>query len=128
MQVAVLGLRRLAGATRSALGRPDPWRDRFEDRVEMLHDVVFAPDHQAEAALQPEDAAARADVDVVDALWLQHRGAIDVVAVVAVATVDDDVAGLEEITELVDEPTGQRGRHHQPDGAGLVELLHEVGH
>ena len=45
-----------------------PGRDRGEDRVEVRDDVVLAADHQAEAALEAEHAAARADVDVVDAL------------------------------------------------------------
>ena len=58
-------------------------------------DVVLAADHLAVAALQAPDAAAGADVDVVDALGLQLRGAADVVEVVGVAAVDDDVAGLQ---------------------------------
>ncbi len=99
-----------------------------EDRVEVLHDVVLAPDHQAEAALEAEHAAARADVDVVDALGLQLRRAVHVVAVVAVAAVDDDVAGLEQLGDLVDQPARDRRGHHEPHGTRLVELLHEIGH
>ena len=34
-------------------------RDRREDRVEPLHDLVLSADHQAEPALEPEHAAAR---------------------------------------------------------------------
>ena len=40
---------------------------RVEDRIEALHRLVLAADHHAVAALEAPDAAAGADVDVVDA-------------------------------------------------------------
>jgi hypothetical protein len=67
--------------------------ERLEDRVEALHDLGLAADHQAVAALEPPDAAARAHVDVVDVLRLEPLRARDVVVVVRVAAVDDGVAG-----------------------------------
>ena len=60
-----------------------------------LHDLRLAADHHAVAALQAPDAAAGADVDVVDALRREFLGAADVVDVVGVAAVDEDVARLE---------------------------------
>ena len=69
-----------------------------------LDRVVVAADHQAVAALEAEDAAAGADVDVVDALLAQLRGPADVVAVVGVAAVDDDVALVQQRGDLVDDP------------------------
>ena len=66
---------------------------------------VLAADHQAEAALEPQDAAAGADVDVVDALLRERLPRADVVAVVGVAAVDHDVAGLEQLGERVDRPS-----------------------
>ena len=67
--------------------------------LEVVDDLLLAADHQAEAALEAPDAAARAAVDVVDALLAQRRRVPDVVDVVRVAAVDDDVAGLEHLRE-----------------------------
>src|SRR5262245_27363812 len=91
----------------------------------MLDGFLLAADHQAEAALEAEDTAARADIDVVDALTGEHLRAIDVVAVVAVAAVDDDVAGLHQVGELVDDLAGDPGRDHDPGGPRFFELLDE---
>ena len=97
----------------------------------MLHDLGLAADHQAVAAVETEDAAARADVDVLDPLRGKPLGAIDVVAVVAVAAVDDDVAGRHQRSELVDGAAGDRRGDHHPDGTRAFErrdeLLQRVG-
>ena len=82
--------------------RVEPGRERLEDRGEVGDGVVVAADHQAVAALEPEDAAAGAAVDVVDPALGQPRGGVDVVAVVGVAAVDDHVALAEQRRELVD--------------------------
>ena len=100
--------------------------ERLEDRVEPLHRRVLAADHQAVAALQPPDAAARADIDVVDALRLQFGGAADVVVVVGVAAVDDDVVFIEQRQQLLEGLIDRRGGHHQPDGARRGEFADEV--
>src|SRR5205814_5442926 len=42
-------------------------RERLEDRLEALHDGLVAAHHEAVAALEAPDPAARADVDIVDA-------------------------------------------------------------
>ena len=55
-----------AGGARDVAGAGG---ERGEDGVEAFHDVVFAADHHAVAALEAPDAAAGADVDVVDASW-----------------------------------------------------------
>jgi hypothetical protein len=72
------------------------------------------------------DAAGGADVDEVEALEQERLGAVHVVPVVAVAAVDDRVAGLEVLDELVDDLLDERRRHHDPDRARLVELPHQV--
>ena len=94
-----------------------------EDRVEMLHHVGLAADHHAIAALQAPDAAAGADVDIVDALGRQLLGAADVVDVVGVAAVDQDVAALEMGQQIGDGLVDHAGRHHQPDRARLGSFL-----
>ena len=122
----MLGGRGLTGARGRALGGADTGRDGLEDRVEVRDHVVFAADHEAEPALEPEHATARAAVDVVDALRLQPRRAIDVVAVVGVAAVDDDVAGLEVLLQLGDLAVDKCRRHHDPHRPRLRELADEV--
>jgi hypothetical protein len=92
----------------------------------VLHDLVLAPDHETEPPVEPEDATARADVDIVDASLLQRRGAVDVVAIERVAPVDDDVAGLHPFGQLVDGGGHEGGRHHDPRRARSGELAHEV--
>ena len=104
----------------------DARRERREDRIEVLHDRRFAADHQAVAALQAPDAAAGADVDVVDAPLGELAGAADVVVVVRVAAVDDDVAALEQRHQVLDARVDDGRRHHQPDGPRRAELRHQL--
>ena len=106
---------------------PDPGREAGEDRVEALDRAVGAADHQAVAALEAEDAAAGAAVDVVDPLLADLGGAADVVAVVGVAAVDDRVAGLEHRGDGVDGLLGDlAGRDHDPDRARRAQLRGQV--
>src|SRR5690349_1297181 len=44
-----------------------PRRQRIEDRIEMLDGRLLAADHHAIAFLETPDAAARPDIDVLDA-------------------------------------------------------------
>ena len=90
-------------------------------------DLLLAADHEAEPALDSPHAAARADVDVVDALLAQLVGVADVLDVVRVAPVDDRVPGLEHLGERRDRLVRDvAGRHHHPRRARLLELLREV--
>ncbi len=66
---------------RSAASRPG--RQGREERREPRDGVGLAADHQAEAALEAEDAAARPHVDVVDAALGELSRAADVVVVAA---------------------------------------------
>ena len=95
-------------------------------RVEPPNGFVLAADHEAEPALEPEHAAARPAVDVVDPLRLELLRALDVVSVIAVAAVDDDVVRLHQLRELADHLACDRRRDHHPGGAGLVQRLNEV--
>ncbi len=92
----------------------------------MLHDVGFAADHLAIAALEAPNAAAGADVNVVNALCGEFLGAANVVDVVGVAAVDDDVADVQLAGEFVEGRVHHARGNHQPDGARLAELLHKV--
>ena len=103
-----------------------PRRQRREDRIEVAHGSVGAADHQAIAAVEAPDAAAGADIDIAQALRLQPRRLVDGVVIVGIAAVDDDVAGLQQRGDRLDDPSGDRGRQHQPDAARLGELADEL--
>ena len=126
MQIALLG--RAAGlfASRRARDVAAARREGGEDRVEMPHHVDLAADHHAIAALQAPDAAAGADVDVVDALGRQLLGPADVVDVIGVAAVDQDVAALQMGQQIGDGFVHHADRHHQPDRARLRQAPREL--
>ena len=105
------------GERRSSPGAMD-----LKDRIEPRDDVVLAADHEAVAPLESPDAAARAAVDVVQPALGELPGAIDVVLVVGVASVDHDVVGLEELDQFIERVLGDRRGQHEPDGARRLEL------
>jgi hypothetical protein len=76
----------------------------------VLHGGFGAADHLAVTPFEAPDAAGHADVDIVDALFREVLRPTDVVLVVAVATVDDDVAlfevGGDLLERFIDEATG----------------------
>ena len=103
VQVAVLGVGRGSPVRPGVRGAaPTPGAIAAKIGSSRVDRVVLAADHQAVAALEAPDAAAGADVDVVDAALGQRGRARDVVAVVGVAAVDDDVARLEQRGQAVD--------------------------
>ena len=57
---------------------PPPGASDLEDRIETLHFVIGPPIIMQLAALKPPDAAAGADVDIVDAFRRQLMGAADI--------------------------------------------------
>ncbi len=91
-----------------------------------LHRRLVAPGHQAEPDLEPPDPAGDADVDERD-LALARLGVAPLrVAEVRVAAVDDRVAGLDDVEQLLERVLGDLpGRHHQPDVARRVQLLRQ---
>ena len=71
--------------------------------------------------------ARRAGVDVVDALLLERGVAAHVVVEVGVAAVDDRVARLEVLQQLLDLRLGGVARgDHDPDRARLLELADQL--
>src|SRR6185312_15695498 len=125
VQVALLGGRRLALAAGRALRGVDAGGQRAEERVQALDRLVVAADHQAVAAVEAEDAAAGAHVDVVQPLLAELGGAAQVVAVVGVAAVDDGVVGLQQRGQLRDGVVDEGRRDHDADAARRLQRLHE---
>src|SRR2546426_651107 len=66
-------------------------RERFENRIEALHDVGFAADHLTIAPFEAPDAAAGANVTIMDSLGRKFFRAADIIDVVGISTIDDDV-------------------------------------
>ena len=128
MVIALLGRARVAGPARRPLRRPDAWGDRREDRVEPLHRLVLAADHQAvtRARTPTRRRSCRRRRD--GCLWLTQRGRVThVVAVVGVAAVDDRCRRARALRRAGDRLVGDlASRDHHPGRAGLLELGDEV--
>src|SRR5438105_11064302 len=75
----------------------DARRQRREDWIETIDHRLVAADHHAVAALDTPDAATGANVDIMDAAFLQRFAAAYVVLPKRVAAVDDNVAGLHQL-------------------------------
>src|SRR5262249_30658784 len=95
MDIAELGARIAPAAALGARYAAEPRRQRAEDRVERVDHLLRAADHHAIAALDPPDAAARADIEIVDAFFRKSLGAADIVLPEAIADIDDRVALVE---------------------------------
>jgi hypothetical protein len=101
--------------------------EHVEDGPKPLDRLVVASDHHAVADLKAPHSAAHTDVDVVDALRRQRLLAALVVAPARVPAVDDRVALVEEIGQMLDGLLGGiAGGHHDPDRTRRVELRHEI--
>src|SRR5580692_5244602 len=92
VQITLLGGAVDLVATGSTRYVSDTWRQRRENRIEMLHDIVLATNHHAIASLQTPHAAARAHIHIVNALRGKFLGAADVVHIIRIAAVDQDVS------------------------------------
>src|SRR5262245_42814146 len=77
-------------------------RKRFEDRIEMSNYLSLTADHHAVASLQPPHTAARANVNVMDALRRQFPGAANVVDVIRIPAVNEDVSFVEQRQKIFD--------------------------
>src|SRR5277367_5079594 len=95
MEIAFLGGSGNFLAAGGAIDVATARSERFENGVEVFNDVILAANHLAVAPLEAPDAAAGANVAIVEALGGELFGAANVVYVVGIAAVDDDIAGIE---------------------------------
>src|SRR6516162_398394 len=101
----------------------DAGSEGFEDGIQMLDRVFGAADHHAIATLDAPDAAAGANVDVVDLAIFQLQRTANVIFVIGVAAVNDDVARFEALGKSIDSLLGGiAGGNHDPGGARLFEF------
>src|SRR5450756_2627533 len=126
MQISVLDGTRSTLLAWGARRCRDPGRDALENRVQVLDDPVLSADHQTVAALQPEHPAAGAAIDVMYAPRLERLRSFEIVAVVAIAAVDDDVTGIHARGQFLDCPAGHSGGKHHPDRAWFGQLRDQL--
>jgi hypothetical protein len=116
-------LHEVPGPGRADVGVAGLRRQRREDRLERLHRLGVPADHQAEADLEPPDAAGDARVDEMDARVLGLDIPALRVAEVRVAAVDDDVALLADLQQVLEDRLGDLARgHHHPERPRRIEL------
>ena len=94
MQKALFSAAAAGFASGGWRGGTSAGRECRKDRLQVSDNVVLAANHQAVAAVEPGHASAGADIDVMNSFFFQGRPALDIVAVVGVAAVDDDVASF----------------------------------
>src|SRR5579885_667828 len=95
-------------------------------RVEILHRLLFPADHQAVAAFKSPDAAAGADIEIVNALRLQLGRAADIIDIVGIAAIDDDISLIDQRQKLGQGGINRGGRDHHPENTRLRQLIHQV--
>ena len=105
----------------AARGAVDVGRDRLEDRPELDVGLVRSARHDAGPVERAFLAAGDAAPTKFSCLLLQRGLAPAGVGEVRVAAVDDDVAGLEQRHQLVDDRVGRpAGLDHDDDRARLA--------
>jgi hypothetical protein len=92
----LFGVRGLIDAAGSTWSSFESRRQGGEERAQEFDGRSIASDHETKTAIEAEVTAARANVDVVDPSGAEALRAGDIIAVIAVASVDDDVAFARE--------------------------------
>jgi hypothetical protein len=100
------------------------WRQRPEYRLKIFHRLIRATNHQAIATFQAHHATACADINIADLLCCKHLGPADVIHIIGVATVNEDITGLEKRQNVDKQLLNMRLRNHHPDRTRLVQLAH----
>ena len=85
----------------------------------MPDNFRLAANHLAVATLQAPNPSADADIDMMNSCLLKLSRTTYVVMIIGVATVDHDIARLEQRCQGSEHRINRRGRHHQPHGTGL---------
>src|SRR5437660_5478637 len=100
--------------------------ERLENRVESLYGGRFAADHLAIAAFEAPDAAAGADIAIVDALGREFFRPANVVNVIGISAINDNVVLFKFADQIVKRGIHNGCRNHEPNRPRLLELLDEI--
>src|SRR5439155_868942 len=125
-------LHEVAGTGRADVRIPLFRCERLEDRLESRHRLLVASHHETEADLETPDTTGDAGVDEVDPAVARLHVAPLRVSEVRVAAVDDRVALVRDLEQLVEGLLCDLARrNHHPEGARglqlLLELLERIG-
>src|ERR1019366_9195598 len=120
-------LDKMSGARRSDMQEPVARCECGEDGAPVVDCGLLPAGHEAVPDLEAPDAPAGSRVDEADAALGAARSTRDRGVVVAVATVDDGVALLEQRLQRRHRVVGHLpARHHDPETAWLVERGDEL--
>ena len=99
----------------------------LENRIKLLDGFFRAAEHHAVTALQAPDAAAGADVHVVDAFIFKFLRAADVILEIGVAAINQDVARGKFASQLVNSLFRRAaGRDHHPRDLRFAEFAGKI--
>src|ERR1700730_3191359 len=119
IEIAIFGLDRLACCPNRTRRGGDSRCKGPEDGIKMPDDFRLPANHLAVTALQAPYSSAYPDIDVMNSCVLKLSRAAYVVMIIGVATVNHDVARLQQRSQGCEQRINRRGRHHQPHGSGL---------
>src|ERR1022692_1930591 len=103
------------------------WSQRLKNRIEPLHCLVGSANHHAIAAIEAPYSAAGSDVYVVNAFAFKLTRPAYIILEIGIAAVNDDVAGLHVLRELLHGLFGGATRwHHNPPRARRRELCDQI--
>jgi hypothetical protein len=75
-------------------GRITTGRNRCKDRIQPFHIFVVATDHETVSTIETPDTTAGAAIDKPDTEFGEAVMAVNVIAVIAIAPIDDYVSRL----------------------------------
>src|SRR5215472_2768626 len=100
---------------------------RLEDRVEPLRRFLRTTDHHAVTAIDAPHATAGSNVDIVDTLPVQFFRAPNVVFEIGVAAINDRIARLHVLGELLYRGFRRTTRgNHDPDRTRRFKLRNQI--
>ncbi len=111
-------LHEMAGATGTDISPPFVccWSQGLEDGAQLLHDGLIAANHHAVTLGQPPNATTGPNIDEMEAFLFEHRRPAQRIFVIAVATINDAVAGRQNPDQLFNSLLGRLPRrNHNPD-------------
>src|SRR5882724_1739882 len=95
----------------------DARRQGCEDRLQSLHSCAVAANHQAVAPFYSPHSPAGADIEVIDACFLELRAPANIVFVKRVPAIDNRAPLRKNLTKSKYRAfRGLSRRHHQPNG------------
>ena len=107
---------------------PRPGASALKIGSRALHGLGRPADHETIAALQTPNAAAGADIEVINSARGQFLRAANVVDVIGISAVDDAVVSLKSRCEFLHAALHSRGRNHEPGGARRSQPGDELFH